>query len=301
MSLRVCTSKVGQIDAALEQLRQHILTLTSKGTLVKDTADYKKQLLLENEMLKNQVEDLKCQLVDAEVMNGRRQVTTCTAIKTNSVPVSKPVQPVTITKAPSTPTPQAAISDSKPQEKKNAAKKQQSKKGQAPKAAADQSVDVSRLDMRVAFIKSAKLHPDADGLYIEEIECGEPEPRQVISGLVKHIPIDQMQERPCVLLCNLKPAKMRGILSHAMVMCASTPEKVELLEPPANSKPGDRVSVEGYIGSPDEQLNPKKKVFEAVQPDFLVSQDGYALYKGVRWKINGEGVTAPSMRGCGIK
>ena len=29
-----------------------------------------------------------------------------------------------------------------------------------------------------------------------------------------------------VLLCNLKPAKMRGILSEAMVMCASTPDKV---------------------------------------------------------------------------
>ena len=35
-----------------------------------------------------------------------------------------------------------------------------------------------------------------------------------------------MQNRMVVLLCNLKPAKMRGIVSEAMVMCASTPDKV---------------------------------------------------------------------------
>lgn len=35
-----------------------------------------------------------------------------------------------------------------------------------------------------------------------------------------------MQNRLAILLCNLKPSKMRGINSEAMVMCASTPEKV---------------------------------------------------------------------------
>ena len=49
---------------------------------------------------------------------------------------------------------------------------------------------------------------------------------KVISGLVKHIPLEEMQNRMVILLCNLKPAKMRGIVSEAMVMCASTPDKV---------------------------------------------------------------------------
>ena len=35
--------------------------------------------------------------------------------------------------------------------------------------------------------------------------------------------------RMAVILCNLKPSKMRGILSEAMVMCASTPEKVKTI------------------------------------------------------------------------
>lgn len=56
----------------------------------------------------------------------------------------------------------------------------------------------------------------------------------------------QMENKMVVLCCNLKPAKMRGILSQAMVMCASSPEKVEILDPPLGSVPGDRVSFDGY-------------------------------------------------------
>ena len=89
---------------------------------------------------------------------------------------------------------------------------------------------------------------DADALYLEKIECGEAQPRQVISGLVKHIPIEEMQNRMVVILCNLKPAKMRGIMSEAMVMCASTPEKVEVLAPPSGAAPGDVVTVPGFEG-----------------------------------------------------
>jgi len=63
-----------------------------------------------------------------------------------------------------------------------------------------------------------------------------------VSGLVKSVPLDQMQNRMAVLLCNLKPAKMRGVTSEAMVMCAVTPEKTEILSPPAGAVPGDLVS-----------------------------------------------------------
>ena len=47
-------------------------------------------------------------------------------------------------------------------------------------------------------------------------------------------------------MCNLKPSKMRGIMSEAMVMCASTPDKVEILTPPEGSAPGDLVQVSDF-------------------------------------------------------
>lgn len=57
-----------------------------------------------------------------------------------------------------------------------------------------------------------------------------------------------MQNRMVILLCNLKPAKMRGVVSQAMVMCASSPEKVEILAPPHGSVPGDRVTFDAFPG-----------------------------------------------------
>jgi len=40
---------------------------------------------------------------------------------------------------------------------------------------------------------------------------------QVVSGLVKFVPEDKMQGRRVVVVCNLKPAKMRDVMSYGMV------------------------------------------------------------------------------------
>ena len=112
------------------------------------------------------------------------------------------------------------------------------KKEAAPKA--EDPVCVSQLDLRVGLITNVEKHPDADALYLEQIDVGEAKPRTVISGLVKFIPIEDMRNRMVVVMCNLKPAKMRGIVSEGMVMCASTPEKVEPVRPPKGAVPGDR-------------------------------------------------------------
>ena len=106
---------------------------------------------------------------------------------------------------------------------------------------------------------------------------------KVISGLVRHIPLDEMQNRMVVLLCNLKPAKMRGIVSEAMVMCASTPDKVEILAPPEGAVPGDLVTVAGFEGKPDDVIKPTNKkavsVFEQVAPDLKTNAGCEATYK----------------------
>ena len=41
--------------------------------------------------------------------------------------------------------------------------------------------------------------------------------RQVVSGLVKFVPIERMRDRRVVVVCNLKPAKMRDVISYGMV------------------------------------------------------------------------------------
>lgn len=57
----------------------------------------------------------------------------------------------------------------------------------------DAKVDVSRLDLRIGRIITAEKHPDADSLYVEQVDVGEASPRTVVSGLVKHVPLEQVE------------------------------------------------------------------------------------------------------------
>lgn len=65
-------------------------------------------------------------------------------------------------------------------------------------------MDVSRLDMRVGRIIKAEKHPDADTLYVEQVDVGEPSPRTVVSGLVKHIPLEQVKQNSRVVRTSLR-------------------------------------------------------------------------------------------------
>lgn len=84
-----------------------------------------------------------------------------------------------------------------------------------------EEITPSRLDIRIGKIVEVSKHPDADALYVEKIDLGEEAPRTVVSGLVNFIPFEEMQGRMVVVLCNLKAAKMRGVESQGMVLCAS--------------------------------------------------------------------------------
>ncbi|KAL8041805.1 hypothetical protein ABFX02_09G007800 [Erythranthe guttata] len=171
------------------------------------------------------------------------------------------------------------ISDGKKVKKEKAKKSAETKtKVSAP---AEAEISISRLDIRVGLITKAQKHPDADSLYVEEIDVGEAQPRTVVSGLVKYIPLEEMQNRKVCVLCNLKPAAMRGIKSQAMVLAASNNDhtKVELVEPPQGAVVGERVTFQGFEGLPDDVLNPKKKVWETLQVDLLTDKELVACYK----------------------
>ncbi|CAI2015403.1 hypothetical protein SEUBUCD646_0G01680 [Saccharomyces eubayanus] len=156
------------------------------------------------------------------------------------------------------------------------AKQQQEQQNQAP-----EKPKASVIDFRVGFIQKAIKHPDADSLYVSTIDVGDEEgPRTVCSGLVKHFPLEAMQERYVVVVCNLKPVNMRGIKSTAMVLCGSNDDKVEFVEPPKGSKAGDKVFFEGFGDeAPMKQLNPKKKIWEQLQPHFTTDSGLEVIFK----------------------
>lgn len=51
----------------------------------------------------------------------------------------------------------------------------------------------SVLDIRVGQVLKAWRHEEADSLYVEEVDVGEPEPRIICSGLVKYVPLQELQ------------------------------------------------------------------------------------------------------------
>ena len=161
----------------------------------------------------------------------------------------------------------------KPKKEKKAKDKSSSGNGGAA-AAPDSGPLPSMVDLRVGKIVKVERHPDADSLYLEQVDFGEADgPRTILSGLVNFVPMDEMQNRWIVGVCNLKPVSMRGIKSFGMILCATAREGkeggVQPVSPPEGSQLGDRVFVDGYEGmEPLEQMNPKKKVFETIQPNY---------------------------------
>ena len=213
-----------------------------------------KKLRVENAKLKKEIEGLKQELIKAEIQNGIKQIPfpSGTPLKTDSTVSENEIQSIPITTISSGAKEQVkgGGGEEKKMNEKAEKKGEKKEKKQQPVAGSADSkpVDVSRLDLRIGCIITARKHPDADSLYVEEVDVGETAPRTVVSGLVNHVPLEQMQNQMVVLLCNLKPAKMRGVVSQAMVMCASSPEKVEILAPPDGSVPGDRITFDAFPG-----------------------------------------------------
>jgi len=161
-----------------------------------------------------------------------------------------------------------------------------------------------RLDIRIGKIVEVSKHPDAEKLYVEKIDLGEPSPRTIVSGLVDFVPEEKMLNRMVVVLCNLKPAKMRGVESKGMVLCSSRedPREVEPLAVPEGSSVGDKVVVEGEKeGQPDEVLNPKKKVWEKLSVDLKTNAEGFAQWQGSNLVTGKGNITCASVKNAPIR
>lgn len=161
-----------------------------------------------------------------------------------------------------------------------------------------------KIDVRCGRILECGKVPDADSLYLLKVDVGEPEPRQVVSSLVKFYKEDELKNREVMVYCNIKPGKMRGFDSQAMVLAAVTDkgtdnEKCELLAPPAGVAAGAHpMSGAVEVGSLSATQNVSKisKVWGKVQPLLLTNDKGEATFDGTILKLNGSSVTVPSLK-----
>ncbi|AHC14989.1 methionine--tRNA ligase [Salinispira pacifica] len=105
-----------------------------------------------------------------------------------------------------------------------------------------------RVELRVAKIVKIERHPEAEKLYIETLDDGSGEERSIVSGLVPHYKEEELLNRNIILVANLKPAKLRGVKSHGMLLAASSKaegEEVVDVIFADHAQPGDQVHVSG--------------------------------------------------------
>ena len=153
-------------------------------------------------------------------------------------------------------------------------------------APADYKAAFARLNVVVGRVVSAAVHPNADTMYVEQIDLGEASgPRQVVSGLRNFIALEEFSGMKVLCLANLKEAKLRQVSSAAMVLCASNPEHtaVEVLTIDDSVPLGERLVVPGFEGDADEVINPKHKVWDLVKDSkaFVVGADGTVQFEAV--------------------
>lgn len=151
--------------------------------------------------------------------------------------------------------------------------------------------DVRRVAFQAATILEAGPHPEADSLLVCKVDCGDTsedgntEPRTVVAGLAGKIAVTDLVGKQVVAVTNLKPAKMRGIESTAMLLAASNGneenELVELLMVPEGVPNGELLNIEGKENSqPDPMMKSKGalKAFDRVKAALRANEEGEATW-----------------------
>ena len=136
---------------------------------------------------------------------------------------------------------------------------------------------MSKVDIRVGKIINIEPNQEGEHLFNEEIDVGNGEIRKIASGLRGRVDINDLKNSLVVCILNLEPRKLKGWLSHGMILCTTSKEgKTEPLRPPEGSEPGDMV----YIGDlPRDPVPDKKCPWKKICDKILVNDKKEATFK----------------------
>lgn len=80
--------------------------------------------------------------------------------------------------------------------------------------------DFMKVALRAGYVQAAAKHPNADRLLVLTVDVGEPAPRTIVAGLATKYAPEDLVGRTVVVVVNLKPAKLRGVVSEGMLLAA---------------------------------------------------------------------------------
>ena len=102
--------------------------------------------------------------------------------------------------------------------------------------------DFAKLDLRIGVIRSAARIKRKDKLLDLRVDVGDGEDRQLVAGIAPYYDPDKLVGRRIVVLCNLEPRKFaKKLVSHGMLLAASTDDTVKLLAVDGDMPPGSGI------------------------------------------------------------
>ena len=90
--------------------------------------------------------------------------------------------------------------------------------------------DFRKVELKIATVKSAEAHPNADKLIVLQVDLGS-EQRQICAGIRNHYTPEELVGKQVVVVANLETAKLRGLESQGMLLAASDDGRVIILTP----------------------------------------------------------------------
>ena len=127
--------------------------------------------------------------------------------------------------------PRIEIEEEKPVQQPKVQSKKEAKKTE-PVAEDDNMIkidDFAKVDLRVAEIIAAEPVPKTEKLLKLQVSLGDEE-RTVVSGIAKFYKPEELIGKHVILVANLKPAKLRGVMSHGMLLAASKGDELQIVE-----------------------------------------------------------------------
>ncbi len=147
------------------------------------------------------------------------------------------------------------------------------------------------LNLKVAKIVSVDDHPDAEKLYVLQIDLG-TEKRQLVGGIKEYYSKEELVGKKIIVVSNLKKAKLRGVESQGMLLAGETSshksqgdltsrEEVGLLNV-TDANLGSEVTVEGYVN------NTSQVRFDDFEKVKLKVKDGKVVFGDIILKVDNE-------------
>jgi len=109
------------------------------------------------------------------------------------------------------------------------------------------------LKLVVARIERVENHPNAEKLYLLDLDLGR-EKRRIISGIKDSYSPQDLVGKKIIVVRNLRPANIRGVTSNGMLLAAEDERGVHLLLAPESAKEGEEVDM-GGIETDDSELS----------------------------------------------